>query len=146
MHPNLRMTPGQLIPEARTMQNASRGPKAKEKVNQNSPQVTAIETWMVNPCPLASCLRHSQCRGCKHAWIHTCFSCAIVASFLAATKQNPRQKHDMLLTFENQKEKSGQRWKIVDPGTHVRPPHIEQLWNASGPVSCGLYVSLRIIV
>lgn len=66
-----------------------------------------------------------------------CFSCAIVASFLAATKQNPRQKHDMLLTFENQKEKSGQRWKIVDPGTHVRPPHIEQLWNVSGPVSSG---------
>lgn len=66
-----------------------------------------------------------------------CYSCAIVASFLAAIKQNPRQKHGMLLTFENQKKKSGQRWKIVDPGTHVRPPHIEQLWNVSGPVSCG---------
>lgn len=38
MHPNLRMTPGQLIPEARTMQNASRGPKAKENVNQNLPK------------------------------------------------------------------------------------------------------------
>lgn len=34
-----------------------------------------------------------------------CYSCAIVASFLAAIKQNPRQKHGMLLTFKNPKKK-----------------------------------------